>query len=166
MMAPAQPKPVVTPVLLLRVGLWLLVVPFAVTGLWASLAPTSFFASFPGLGHAWVVVLPPYNEHLVRDVGDLYLGLAVVVAWAAVTLDRRVTQAALVASLVAGLPHVLFHLQHLDGLAAADATAELSSLTLTVVLPLALLVATGRIGGAQAQRARCERARRRDTDEA
>lgn len=135
----------------LRVGLWFLAVPFVVTGLWAALAPQSFYASFPGLGHAWVVVLPPYNEHLVRDVGDLYLGLGAVVTWAAVTLDRRLVQGALVACVVAGLPHLLFHLGHLNGLTAADAGAEVSTLVLTLALPLALLVALYQAAGRDAR---------------
>ena len=37
-------------------------------GLYALLAPRSFFDSFP-LGRGWVEALPAYNEHLTRDVG-------------------------------------------------------------------------------------------------
>ena len=52
----------------------------AVVGLyvggWALVAPGSFYASFPGLGMIWVAVDGPCDEHLVRDVGALYLGLA------------------------------------------------------------------------------------------
>ncbi len=55
----------------------------AVVGLdvggWALVAPGSFYASFPGLGMIWVAVHGPYDEHLVRDVGALYLGLVDVV---------------------------------------------------------------------------------------
>jgi hypothetical protein len=32
-------------------------------GIWASIAPHSFFTTFPGPGHHWVLVLPPYSEH-------------------------------------------------------------------------------------------------------
>jgi hypothetical protein len=45
-------------------------------GGWVSLAPTLFFADFPGAGRSWVSPLGPYNEHLVRDVASLNLALA------------------------------------------------------------------------------------------
>jgi len=47
-------------------------------GFWALLAPRSFYDDFPGGGRSWVSALPPYNEHLVRDVGGLPSNLAVV----------------------------------------------------------------------------------------
>src|SRR4051794_22378518 len=55
----------------------------AVVGLWASLAPRSFYDDFPGAGRQWVAVDGPYNEHLVRDVAVLELALlaVVVAAW-------------------------------------------------------------------------------------
>ena len=43
----------------------------AVVGLWAAVAPQSFYDDFPGAGRHWVAVDGPYNEHLVRDVGVL-----------------------------------------------------------------------------------------------
>ena len=49
----------------------------------ALFAPADFFRSFP-LGRGWVQALPPYNEHLTRDVGGLYLGVAVLFGGAAV----------------------------------------------------------------------------------
>jgi len=51
-----------------------------VVGAWAAAAPRSFFSSFPLPGHHWVAPLGPYNEHLTRDVGGLYLALFVVSA--------------------------------------------------------------------------------------
>ena len=42
-------------------------------GWWASLAPRSFYDSFPGLNRMWVGGDGPYNEHLVRDIGGLGL---------------------------------------------------------------------------------------------
>jgi hypothetical protein len=47
-------------------------------GLWALLAPAGFYRHFPAAGHARVALLPPYNEHLVRDVGALSLSLTVL----------------------------------------------------------------------------------------
>jgi hypothetical protein len=43
-----------------------------INGLWALLAPRSFYEEYP-FGRGWVELLPAYNEHLMRDVGGLYL---------------------------------------------------------------------------------------------
>ncbi len=129
----------------LRAGLTLLAGGAAMTGFWAALAPHAFYAGFPGGGHAWVATLPPYNEHLVRDVGDLYLGFTVLLVWAAVTLRRQLVYAALVAWLASALPHTIFHLGHLDGYAPADAVAQTAVLALTVLLPIALLISVDHV---------------------
>ena len=50
-------------------------------GLQAAFAPRSFFVDFP-LGRGWISHQgDPYNEHLVRDVGALFLALIVVTGW-------------------------------------------------------------------------------------
>src|SRR5882672_914750 len=67
-------------------------------GLTAAFLPHTFYDDFPFLAH-WVERLPPYNEHLVTDVGGLYLGFAVLFAWAAWTLERTLVLAACVAFL-------------------------------------------------------------------
>ena len=51
-------------------------------GATAAFAPHTFYDDFPFLAH-WVDRLPPYNEHLVTDAGELYLGFAVLFGWAA-----------------------------------------------------------------------------------
>ena len=97
-------------------------------GLWAQFAPRSFFDDFPGLGRAWVVVDGPYNEHLVRDVGGLNLALAAVII------------AASIASLLYGVPHLVYHIAHADSLATSDAVISLGGLVLFAVIPVALIV--------------------------
>src|SRR4029078_1859716 len=57
-------------------------------GVWAQFFPRSFYDHYPGLGRTWVAVDGPYNEHLVRDVGGLNLGLAAVLIVALVTLSQ------------------------------------------------------------------------------
>jgi hypothetical protein len=54
--------------------------------------------------------LGPYNEHLVRDVGALNLALGVLLATAALLLERRLVQVSLIAYLVYAVPHFAFHL--------------------------------------------------------
>lgn len=68
--------------------MFVLAVPAAYVGGWALLAPRSFFTSFPGLGYHWLVVDGPFNAHLVRDVGALYLALLVLIVGAFRHPDR------------------------------------------------------------------------------
>ncbi|HEX5095297.1 MAG TPA: hypothetical protein VFX21_04760 [Acidimicrobiia bacterium] len=123
-----------------RVGLAVLAVQAAMLGVWAGLAPRSFYDDFPGLGRHWVSIDGPYNEHLVRDVGWLNLALLVVTVWALVTLARSLVIATLVAWLVADLPHLVYHAANLDGLSSSDGTAEIISLALGPAIAAALLV--------------------------
>jgi hypothetical protein len=124
----------------LRAGLALLAASAVLTGVWAAVVPTAFYSSFPGGGHTWVALLPPYNEHLVRDVGDLYLGFSVLLVWAAISLRPHLVCAALVSWEASALPHALFHLAHLGGLPPADAITQMSALAGTALLPLVLLL--------------------------
>jgi hypothetical protein len=106
-----------------------------VIGVWALLAPASFYRSFPLSGHAWVSLLPPYNEHLVRDVGELSLALTVLLAAVAVTGQRLLSAVAVGAFAVYTVPHAIFHAVHLGGFSTVDAAAQ------TVGFALQLLVA-------------------------
>src|SRR2546423_6987593 len=83
-------------------------------GIWATFAPRSFYDDYPGFGREWVRVNGPYNEHFVRDFGALDLALAVVTIAALVTLSRPMVIAVAVAWLVWSVPHLLYHLRHLD----------------------------------------------------
>ena len=123
----------------LRVGLILYLPVTALVGMWAALWPRSFYDDFPWPGHPWVALLPAYNEHLIRDFGAMNLALAVVFGVAAVTLDRRLAATALAAYLVFALPHLLFHLQHLEPFGTVDAVAQVVTLVVAAVLPLPLL---------------------------
>ena len=110
-------------------------------GLTAAVFPRTFYEDFPFVAH-WVDLLPPYNEHLVTDVGGLYLGFAVLFGWAAWTLERNLVRAVCVAWLLTAGLHLLFHARHLDGFSTADAVAELASLALLVGAPAVALWAS------------------------
>ena len=114
-------------------------------GLYALFAPRSFYDDFPA-GRGWVEALPAYNEHLVRDVGALFIATAIVLAAAAIWLDRRLVLVALVSFLAFSIPHTTYHLFNLGGISTGDAVAEAVSLLFTVIAPLVLLVATLRAG--------------------
>lgn len=127
----------------LRTGLLLLAATPLVVGVWALLLPRSFYDDFPSEGRDWVSALGPYDEHLVRDVGALNLALCALLVFAAVVLEKRLVQAALVAWLVYAIPHFAFHLTTLYVFSLGDYLANAISLGLLVLLPLILLVLSG-----------------------
>ncbi|MDQ3958514.1 MAG: hypothetical protein M3273_09355 [Actinomycetota bacterium] len=129
----------------LRGGLLVLAAIALLPGVWGTLWPQSFFDDFPALGGAWVAAFPPYNEHLVRDVGAFYLGYGALLLGATLVPRRRLVQVALVAWLVATIPHGIFHLTHLDALEGAEAALQVGILGVMTVLPVWLLVLTARM---------------------
>lgn len=118
----------------------------AVLGTWACLAPRSFFDEFP-FRRGWVASLPPFNEHLVRDVGGLSLGFAVLFTAAALTPRAVLVRPILYAWLVPATTHLVFHLDHLAGFSTADASAQSFGLWLVVALPILVLIALRREEG-------------------
>ncbi len=125
-----------------RVALWLLFAAALTTGLPAAIAPHFFYTDFPFSTH-WVEMLPPYNEHLVTDVGGLYLGFAVLFAWAARTLEPTLVRAACCGWLLMATLHLAFHATHLSGFDTADAAAELTSLAVLLLPAPAAIWAVG-----------------------
>ena len=123
-----------------RAGLVLLGLGQGSTALFALFAPRSFFSDFPVSGAHWVAALPPYNEHLVRDYGSSFLGIAVLALIAAWLADRRVMRVALVVWVVAAVPHLIFHLAHAGDPGGGNGVAELVTLGLNALLPLFLLL--------------------------
>jgi hypothetical protein len=128
--------------LIARAALIVLTLAAASIGLPASLAPQSFYDDYPFFA-SWVDLLPPYNEHLVTDVGGLYLGFAVVLGWAAWTLGRELARAACAGWALMSLLHFVFHAGHLDGFSTADAIAELVALGAVLLVPAVAAWAVG-----------------------
>jgi hypothetical protein len=124
-----------------RLALILLLVPALLIGFTAAAFPRTFYEEFPFLAQ-WVSLLPPYNEHLVTDVGGLYLGFALLFAWAAVTLERTLIRAACSAWLLTASLHLIFHAGHLEDFSTADAIAEIASLAFLLIPPVAAIWAS------------------------
>jgi hypothetical protein len=124
----------------LRVALGLLALNAAAVGVPAAFVPRRFYDDFPFLA-SWVDLLPPYNAHLVTDVGEFYLAFAILFAWAAARPARELVIPLCVAWAVAAALHLRFHVTHLGGFGTADAIAQTASLALVVVLPFAALLA-------------------------
>jgi hypothetical protein len=129
----------------LRTGLIILAVYHFVLGLWSLFLPRSFYDTFPAPGHAWVALLPPYNEHLLRDFGALNLALVVVLGTAAAVAERRLTFTALAAAIVIEVPHMIFHTTHLQNFPPADAVIQTIALTVIMAIPVALLIPAWRL---------------------
>jgi hypothetical protein len=98
---------------------------------------------FP-LGLGWVEKLPPYNEHLVGDVGGFYLAFALLFAWAAISLRRALVVPLCTAWSLAALLHFGYHVTHLGGFDIGDAVAETAELGLLLVLPAVAVAALSR----------------------
>jgi hypothetical protein len=128
----------------LRVVLGLGAVVEALVGVWAQFFPVSFYTDFP-MGRGWVALLPPYNEHLVRDVGGLSLALVVVMGAAALRPDRWTARVAAVAAAVFVFPHTVFHALHMAHFPAFDAAAQTVGNLVFCALVVAIWVLAGRL---------------------
>lgn len=140
-MSPPRPTTPIPPrrVGIFRAGLLSLAALQTVDGLYALLAPRSFYDDFP-FGRGWVAALPDYSEHLVRDGGALCLATGILLAAAGWYLERRLVVVALISFLAFSLPHTIYHLLNLEPYGTADALANGLGLVATVLVPVALLL--------------------------
>jgi hypothetical protein len=129
---------------LVRAGLILLGLLHLSWGVPAVLAPRWFFDTFPGFGLAWTAAYPPYNAHLMTDVGAAFTTIGVLLLLAAWLDDRRVTAVVLVGVLIFSTLHLVFHLRDHGLLHGFDLGASLTSLAAGVLAPVALLLLSGR----------------------
>lgn len=83
-----------------RVIAWVVAAFWAGSGVWAFIAPKSFFDA--------VATFPPYNEHLIRDIGAFTIGLGAVIGFALAGLPS--VRAALLGVGVGSAMHVLSHI--------------------------------------------------------
>lgn len=108
-------------------------------GLQAAFAPQSFFDDFP-LGRGWISSgEAAFNEHLVRDVGGLFLALIVATAWTVWT--RGPARGVALAWLVQGVLHLSHHVRHLHDLGTVDAIGLVITLVAVPMLAAVALLA-------------------------
>jgi hypothetical protein len=124
----------------LRAGLALLGLLHLSWGVSATAAPKWFFDIFPGFGERWTAAYPPYNEHLMVDVGAAFATLGVLLLAAAILADRRVTTVVLLGVIVFSGLHLAFHAGHPGELTGASLSLSLISLVAGVLAPVALLI--------------------------
>ncbi|GIF20105.1 hypothetical protein BJ973_001989 [Actinoplanes tereljensis] len=121
----------------IRVGLFTLAGLQTMVSVWQYFFPRSFYDDFPT-----VSLDPPYNEHLLTDVGGLGLALTAMLYFAAVVLDRKVVLSAVLGYTIYAASHFAFHVRHFEHFSLRDALGVGTGLGLEVVLALALLAGT------------------------
>jgi hypothetical protein len=124
-----------------RIALAILAFSSGPLGLWATLAPRSFYDNFPTAGRQWVALDGPYNHHLISDFGALNLALAAVTIGAAIWMIPKLTRLTAVAWLLYAIPHELYHAQHLDPFGSSDKVLMLLGLGVDIVIAIGLLLA-------------------------
>jgi hypothetical protein len=135
-----------------RTGAAALAAVLAEVGAWAAFAPRSFYDSFPGGGRTWVSADGPYNQHLVRDFGQMNLAFVALLVTAAIVANRTLVRAVLGAYLIPAVLHFVYHATHTGLYRTTDAVGNLTTLGLAVVIPAALIVLD--VVSAQSPRAR------------
>jgi len=110
-----------------------------VLGVWLTFFPAQFY-QLPTVD--WT---PPYSEHLFRDFGGATLGLAIVLIAAAIRFDRLLTVVALLAYLAFAVPHLFFHLGHLEGDSPGWSAVLAVVTALSVLVPASALAAARKL---------------------
>ncbi|MCU1681459.1 MAG: hypothetical protein JWQ81_2198 [Amycolatopsis sp.] len=115
----------------------------AYTGFWAYFAPQPWYEHFPGFGRSWLPPLGPYNEHLAKDAGAMFLALTVLslIALRYVHNDVLVRTAGF-GWLTFNVLHMTYHFQHLDMYDTVDKLLNVVTLGLLAAGSIALILAT------------------------
>lgn len=109
-------------------------------GAWAWWKLKQFFTTFPGFGHHWTAAYPPYNEHLLKDLGATFLTLGFILVVGAAVRSRAARLLALFAVLVFNALHLQFHAANRGHMPSVEFQLSLLALTLGAFVPVALLV--------------------------
>jgi hypothetical protein len=128
--------------ILRRIPLGILAILAIFVGLWAAAFPHAFYSSFPGFGLHWISDDGPYNEHLVRDVGALYLGFAAAAVAAALTKSAAPGRVVGIGWALFGILHISYHLGRPEG-SAFDQVGTIVTLAIDLLLGV-LLAMPGR----------------------
>jgi hypothetical protein len=123
-----------------RLILAMLAISAAVVGVWAALYPVSFYDDFPLPGRRWVSTLGPYSEHLIRDVGGLYLAMLVVSVYVVRRPSATGMRMAGGAWLIFNAEHFLWHMLHLEMFPMVDKIGNAVSLGGVLILSILLLL--------------------------
>ena len=126
-----------------RVCLVILALSGLIVGPWAYFAPLHWYNTFPGMGMQWLPVLGPFNEHLVKDVGGMYLGLAALSFWTLFHLtNRTLVLITAVSWTIFNTLHLTYHATMLHMYDTFNAVMNVIALTTVLVCSAALAIPT------------------------
>ena len=111
-------------------------------GIWAEFLPRAFYTSFPGFGLHWISDSGAWDEHLIRDVGSLYLALTAISIAAIIARTAAPGVLAGLAWAVFGVLHFGYHVTHLTG-SGLDMAGNVISLGISAILGVILVIAPG-----------------------
>lgn len=124
-----------------RIVLGMTVLIGAYVGIWGFFFPEAFYTSFPGLGLHWIDIDGPFNEHLVRDVGSLYVALGVGSLAAMFASSAGPGRVMGLVWFVFGALHFGYHALHPAG-STSDVVGSLVSLGVSALLGIVLMLPT------------------------
>ena len=126
--------------LVVRGGLLMLAGEAGLIGVHALFFPWYFYNHFL-FGRGWVKMLPPYNEHITRDLGALYIGFFVVLGYAVLKLSKDLVNGAILGFVAATIPHMIFHIVHADDAPLLiDRILQVGLLAITVMFGAGLML--------------------------
>ncbi|MFD9330693.1 hypothetical protein [Streptomyces sp. NPDC060065] len=111
------------------------------TGIWAYFFPKGWHENFPGFGLSWLPQLGPYNEHLAKDSGAMFLALGILTVIALRSVrNNRLVQTTGAVWLVFNVLHFTYHMQHLDMYNTRDQVLNVVFLGALLLVAALLLV--------------------------
>ncbi|MCP2266878.1 hypothetical protein ACFQHV_13585 [Promicromonospora thailandica] len=116
------------------------VVIVGVVGVWSYAWPQPYFDHFPVFLGEWVSRDGPYNEHLVRDHGAMYLALGAASLYGLARPSQVGCRLLGIAWTVFGVLHFAYHVTHPHHLPTDEAVGQVVVLAVAVLLALALMV--------------------------
>ena len=122
---------------LIRLQLAILVLVELLVGFWNQVFPASFYRTFPT-----VDLTPPYSEHYARDFGGATLGIALVLAIALISPRAVFVIPATLAYSLYSIPHLIFHVHHLQGASSLEAVGLTAANALVALMGLAAIAMT------------------------
>lgn len=126
-----------------QAGLWIMGLFGLYAGLQQQFLPRVFYDQFPGFGMAWVSPDGPFNEHLMRDLGGANLALTFLIFLAIARPTAYLVRGVAIATLIAQVPHFVYHALHLDLLPnTLERALQTISLGLVLLIPVLVLIAS------------------------
>ncbi|MFJ3405089.1 hypothetical protein [Promicromonospora sp. NPDC090134] len=109
-------------------------------GAWSYFLPQAYYDHFPSVLGEWVSKDGPYNEHLVRDHGAMYLALGAASLYGLFRPSQVGCRLLGIAWTVFGILHFAYHVTHLGHLPTDEAIGQVVVLAVAILLAIGLLI--------------------------